>query len=226
MIEELEDAPDLQEDARLIRDQADRCRDILHSMGQAGKDDLHIRQAPIGAVVQEAAAPHLNRGKAIEFDVGGHFADDTRQPIIDRRPEIIHGLRNLVQNAVDFAKATVWVDVAWDDEFLWVKIVDDGPGFPSYILSRIGDPFVGNRKRGDGRPGYEGMGLGLFIAKTMLERTGAELTFTNTSEPGDKPPEADERAGALVEARWRIDAFSEALQAERAALGENRHIKA
>lgn len=219
LIEELDQSPDLKEDAILIREQADRCRDILRSMGQAGKDDLHIRRAPIEAVVREAAEPHAHRGKEITFD----FGDEPRQPVIDRRPEIIHGLRNLVQNAVDFARSQVWVDVDWADDFLTVRIIDDGPGFSSSVINRIGDPFVRRHRRKPRRPGYEGMGLGLFIAKTLLERSGAEMSFANASDPGEPRPDPGERSGAVIEAKWRRAAFAE--DANRAALGENQPIE-
>ena len=106
------------------------------------------------------------------------------QPELARRPEIIQGLRNLIQNAVDFAASTVWIDLDWTDAELRVAIGDDGPGYPPDLIGRIGDPFLGRRAavqpdRQAERPGYEGMGLGLFIAKTLLERTGARLRFGN-----------------------------------------------
>ena len=224
LIEELEDNGPLRADAALIRDQADRCREILQSMGRAGKDDLHMRHAPIEAVVREAAEPHLARGKDIHFDAFPLSDGDERQPIIQRRPEIIHGLRNLVQNAVDFASAHVWVECAWDKDFVIVKIVDDGHGFPSSVIGRIGDPFVSARRTpSKRRPGYEGMGLGLFIAKTLLERSGAEMTFANgRNDPVLAEPE---RSGATIEARWRRDALGNTQNADRAALGENVQIK-
>lgn len=221
LIEELEDSPELREDAVLIREQADRCRDILRSMGQAGNDDLHMRRAPIGAIVREAAEPHSNRGKIITYD----FDDSTLQPIIDRRPEIIHGLRNLVQNAVDFARSQIWVDVITTDDHMTVRIIDDGPGFSSNVINRIGDPFVRRRRRASRRPGYEGMGLGLFIAKTLLERSGAEMSFANASDPSLPNPPAGERSGAVIEARWRNDTFAEASDAHRSALGKNKPIE-
>lgn len=227
LIEELSDHPDLKEDACLIRDQADRCRDILRSMGQAGKDDLHMRRAPFIAVVREAAEPHFERGKDVRIEVVGEGNQPDRQPIIDRRPEIIHGLRNLVQNAVDFARSTVWVDIAWDDQHLTVRIVDNGPGFSANVINRLGDPFVQRRRVRRRRPGYEGMGLGLFIAKTLLERSGAELSFANGRDPFQSPaPTPIERTGAVVEARWKRAIFAGADQAERSALGENRPIEA
>ncbi len=205
MMDELSDRPDLLEDIRLIHDQADRCRDILRSMGRAGKDDLHLRHAPFGAVIREAAEPHIGRGKRVEFSLRPVAGSDAPHPGIQRRPEVIHGLRNLIQNAVDFARETVWIEVEWSDDALMVRIVDDGDGYPAQILGRIGDPFVRARANSQDlalRPEYEGMGLGLFIAKTLLERTGATLTFGNASDPFLKISENVEKCGAVVEVRW------------------------
>ncbi len=207
LMQELKDQPELLEDAQLIRDQADRCRDILRDMGRAGKDDLHLRQAPLSAALREAAEPHMARGKAVHFSVGPTEGSPDRQPTILRRPEIIHGLRNLVQNAVDFARSTVWIEAEWTDRSITVRIIDDGDGFPPNLIGRIGDPFVRARRADSGtarRPEYEGMGLGLFIAKTLLERSGAELTFANATDPFLTPDERPERSGAVVEAVWSM----------------------
>lgn len=205
MQDELADRPDLLEDIRLIRDQADRCRDILRSMGRTGKDDMHLRQAPFGAVLREAAEPHMGRGKDVRFSVQPSPDTTSQHPSILRKPEIIHGLRNLIQNAVDFASTAVWVEGEWSDTTLTVRIIDDGAGFPPQIIGRIGDPFVRSRSVGQDlalRPEYEGMGLGLFIAKTLLERTGAELSFANGSDPILAKAELPEKCGAIVELRW------------------------
>jgi two-component system sensor histidine kinase RegB len=223
MIEELQGRPELAhllEDARLLRAQADRCRDILRAMGQEAKRDTYLDRAPFEAVLREAAEPHFGRGKSVEI-----LLAEGRQPAIPRRPEIVHGLRNLVQNAVDFAAERVEIRLDWTPDRLSVRIHDDGPGFEPAVLERIGDPFMrgrpsrspGSPREGDAsRPGYEGMGLGLFIAKTLLERTGARLTFANdraggavavvawpwtalagASEPS--PPGPAQRHGAAVE---------------------------
>ncbi|MCM2562003.1 ActS/PrrB/RegB family redox-sensitive histidine kinase [Lutimaribacter sp. EGI FJ00015] len=208
LAEVLEDDPELAEDARLIRDQADRCRDILRSMGQAGKDDLHLRQAPLSAVIEEAAGPHIDRGKELLFDFHPAAGADPAHPAILRRPEIIHGLRNLVQNAVDFAHGRVWIEGEWTDGNIVVRIMDDGRGFPQQLLGRIGDPFMRRRRSTNdtsARPEYEGMGLGLFIAKTLLERTGAELSFANGHDPFLAPSEHPERCGAIIEVSWPRD---------------------
>ena len=223
--DELSDRPDLQEDAALIRQQADRCRDILRDMGRAGKDDLHLRQAPLRALLEEAAEPHRERGKLISFDLLGA---EIEQPAILRKPEIIHGIRNLIQNAVDFAASEVWVEARWDDASIGLRIMDDGRGFPPQLIGRIGDPFM-SRRRNSGerssRPGYEGMGLGLFIAKTLLERSGAELSFANGREDtGPGAENANSGIGAIVVVTWRrrdIDAVHGDAPAPR---GKNQPI--
>ena len=207
MIRDLADRPDLQEDARLIRDQADRCRDILRSMGQVGNDDLHLRHAPLVAVIREAAEPHMARGKSVTIHLTREETPGDRQPHIQRRPEVIHGLRNLVQNAVDFAASRVWVEASWDETRISLRVVDDGPGFPPQMIGRIGDPFLRARRQtaeaeSPQRPGYEGMGLGLFIAKTLLERSGARISFGNGTTPGVKPQAHPDRSGAVVDIHW------------------------
>ncbi|MEM8631496.1 MAG: ActS/PrrB/RegB family redox-sensitive histidine kinase [Pseudomonadota bacterium] len=226
LLEDL-DGDDLRDDARLIRDQADRCRDILRSMGRAGKDDVHMRTAPISTVVEEAALPHMSRGKALHFDAGPGEGGEARHPMVRRQPEVIHGLRNLIQNAVDFADDDVWIESEWTDNQIVVRISDDGAGYPSHILGRIGDPFV-RRRRTDGaasmRPGYEGMGLGLFIAKTLLERTGAELTFANGADPFLEPSEHPERKGAIVEVAWPRERLGAEPRSQAAPLGENQPL--
>lgn len=225
MIDELSDRPDLQDDARLIRSQADRCRDILRSMGRAGKDDLHLRQAPLDAVLREAAEPHAGRGKSLHFAIGPGRDGVERQPLVLRRPEVIHGLRNLVQNAVDFARSAVWIDGEWTASQIIVRIVDDGPGYPPHLIGRIGDPFVRDRRTAQdlaSRPEYEGMGLGLFIAKTLLERTGAELSFANAAERALSPPDRLDRCGAVVVIVWPL---ADIAAPTDQALGDNRPIE-
>ena len=221
LIAELAAFPDLRDDAALIRDQADRCRDILRSMGRAGKDDLYLHHAPLTAVVHEAAEPHAERGKTIHFETP---RTNDRPPLIRRQPEIIHGVRNLVQNAVDFATSDVWIECEWDSSHITLRIIDNGPGFPSQLIGRIGDPFVRGRKAAAEsvhRPEYEGMGLGLFIAKTLLERTGATLTFANGHDPYHQGPDQSLRGGAIVAVSWPRTLIE---HPQAKGLGENRPI--
>ncbi|MEN9061284.1 sensor histidine kinase RegB [Ponticoccus litoralis] len=226
LAEELEG--DQREDALLIREQADRCRDILRGMGRAGKDDLHMRQAPLIEVIREAAEPHQDRGKEIVIESGPGPGGGYNQPLILRRPEIIHGLRNLVQNAVDFARTTVWIEAMWTDDLVSIRILDDGRGFPPHLLGRMGDPFM-RRRRSDAdrrqRPEYEGMGLGLFIAKTLLERSGAELGFANGSDPFSPMHNAGERRGAIVEVAWPRSKVVAESHPPGKPMGENRLIE-
>ncbi len=225
--EELADRPDLLEDAELISSQADRCRDIMRSMGRAGKDDLHMRHAPLGEVIREAAEPHRQRGKKVLVDLCPGYGGAPVQPQIVRRPEIIHGLRNLVQNAVDYADSTVWIDAVWTDETISLRIIDDGHGFPLHLLGRIGDPFVRTRRSSEDRekrPEYEGMGLGLFIAKTLLERSGAELNFANGRDPMMPRGGPGTRSGAIVELVWPSARIVADAAGIRGRLGENQPI--
>ncbi|MGX9356091.1 sensor histidine kinase RegB [Roseobacteraceae bacterium S113] len=221
LIEELDDHPDLRDDAVLIREQADRCRDILRSMGRAGKDDKHVKSAPISEIIRLAAEPHEDRGKTLHFQSGG---DDLEAlPTILRAPEIIHGLRNLIQNAVDFARANVWIETQWDEDAISVRVMDDGRGYPPHLLGRIGEPFVRKRRSVEerkARPEYEGMGLGLFIAKTLLERTGAELSFANGADPFSGRASKIEKCGAIVEVVWP----RKRIEQTQAATGENQQF--
>lgn len=210
LAEELRDQPTLRADAELIRAQADRCRDILRSMAPIGRQDTHVQTAPISSVLEEAAEPHSDRGVRIILRVRGAAPEDLgeRQPQIARRPEIIQGLRNLIQNAVDFSRTAVWIDIDWTFRAITVAIGDDGKGYPADMIDRIGEPFMLARAAAGERPGYDGMGLGLFIAKTLLERSGAELTFRNGSDEPTLarptlPLDFARPTGALAQVTWR-----------------------
>ncbi len=227
LMEELSDRSELYEDAALIRQQAERCRDILQSMGRAGKDDLQLRHAPLSAVIEEAAEPHLNRGKLVHILYDQSNNEDPNIPTIQRQPEIIHGLRNLIQNAVDFADHNIWIECSWSANQISVRISDDGGGFPSHLFGKIGDPFVRRRRSlrdKEKRPGYKGMGLGLFIAKTLLERSGAELSFANGVRHGHKNTSQSTKTGAIVEVLWARDKIGAKPGSMSGPLGDNPPI--
>ena len=107
----------------------------------------------------------------------------------------MYGLGNLVENAVDFAKSTVTLRWRSNDQIVGLEITDDGPGFLPDIIDRIGEPYMSTRQGTE--PGG-GLGLGLFIAKTLLERSGASIQFRNSQERGQ---------GATVEIIWPRAAF-------------------
>ena len=202
---------EVREDIELINSQVDRCRDILKDMGRRGKDDTHLHIAPMLSLIQEATEPHQNRGKSIVLEVGdwqGNIFDDIKlkeQLNVYRKPEIIHGIRNLVQNAVDFAESTVWIEVDWRKDVVTLIIIDDGLGFSSDMIGRLGDPYLrdkANKNNARKSKQYEGMGLGLFIAKTLLERTGATISFSNNKIKNETNPEEVLKIGAVVRVTW------------------------
>lgn len=181
------------DDIRLLREQAQRCRDILGKLSELPAE-THYDRLPLSGLLEEVAAPHRDFGIAIDVNLAG-----ANQPSGSRNPAILYGLGNLLENAVDFARERVEIAADWDDRTITVVISDDGPGFAPEVMTRIGDPYVRSRRR---RRMYAsddtGLGLGFFIAKTLLERSGAKLTFVNRTFPGQ---------GAIVTIRWPRDIF-------------------
>ena len=173
---EMEPGSPIADDIRLLRSQSERCRAILAKLKTLGEgDDVEsplIRQS-VESMLEELVAPYRGGPTAIQVDAIGQEDD---RPVIWRNPAIHYGLGNLIENAVNFASSTVSITADWNAETLYITIADDGPGFPLEILDRIGDPFVSRRGRGDAERGG-GLGLGIFIAKTLLERNGANVTF-------------------------------------------------
>ena len=181
---------ELNQDLSLISSQVDRCKDILRNIGRKGKEDIFLRDVPLMVLLEEVCSPILNsKNKKLIFSLNNAFAKDVTdfkkldQPVLTRKPELIYGLRNIIQNAIEFSKSKVWVEVVYDLSNLSITISDDGKGYPSNLLGKIGEPFLidTNFKKNleHNRPYYEGMGLGLFISKTLLENLGAIVSFNN-----------------------------------------------
>jgi two-component system, sensor histidine kinase RegB len=189
------------DDVRLLREQAQRCRGILGKLTQLSSSTGPFDRMPLSALIEETVSPHRNFGVAIEVALAPRGA---AEPIGGRNPAVLHGLGNLVENAVDFAAARVEITADWSSEDVAVTIRDDGPGFAPEIMDRIGEPYVTSRRRGREPPELEsgGLGLGVFIAKTLLERSGATLTFANRAAP---------EHGAVVEVRWARRDFEKTL---------------
>lgn len=167
--------PALDDDLRQLAASADRCRDILRQMREAGRDEAVATSAPLDEILAEAAAPHVDRGIRVTIDTGPLAALQVR-----REAELVFGLRNLIQNAVDFAREEVRITAdAWDGA-IRVTVRDDGPGYPPHLLGRLGEPFLTTRRGGavEGEA-YDGMGLGLFIARTLLERRSGQVVHSN-----------------------------------------------
>jgi two-component system sensor histidine kinase RegB len=166
------------EDAELLLSQTARCRTILAELSRKGRSDEPdpFETLPFPLVVEAAGQPHHRPGIEILYETEG---DAALQPAVARRPEILHGLGNLIQNALQFAEHRVEVMTSWDQASVTVEVADDGPGFASQVLSRLGQPYLSGRSDEAGH-----MGLGIFIAETLLQRTGALLEFANASGGG------------------------------------------
>jgi two-component system, sensor histidine kinase RegB len=145
--------------------------------------------------VEEVVSPHRDFDIVIDVALEGEPASE---PVTGRNAGLLYGLGNIVENAVDFARERVTVRAAWDARSVAITVSDDGPGFPPDILGRLGEPYITNRKpRDPGQPGG-GLGLGFFIAKTLLERSGASISLANRAAP-DK--------GATVRLEWPREIF-------------------
>jgi two-component system, sensor histidine kinase RegB len=132
-----------------------------------------MRNMPLSSLIEEVIAPHREFGIEIKVIEESPRAEE---PLGRRNAGVVYGLGNLIENAVDYARSEVVVRVYHDKDFVRLSIEDNGEGFAPDILQRIGEPYV-TRRSPHAKAG--GLGLGLFIAKTLLERSGAELTFEN-----------------------------------------------
>jgi two-component system sensor histidine kinase RegB len=173
-----EDSPHA-EDVTLLLSQSERCRRILAELARQPEHDggSPYTRLPISALVETAGAMHQHDGVKLIFATVGQPGPE--EPLVRRSPEIMHGLNNLIQNAVQFARREVSVTTFWDKAAVTVEIADDGPGFPLHLLGRLGEPYISTRAGA-----ADHMGLGIFIAQSLLERSGARLVFDNLPEGG------------------------------------------
>lgn len=174
------------EDVALLQSQVMRCREILADLARKPEADGGdpFERLPLTALIEAAGAPHRLGHIAFVVERGSGAAAD--EPVFRRSPEVIHGLGNYIQNAHQFARERVTVAAAWDARAVTVTVVDDGPGYPAHLLGRIGEPYLSVRQERGGH-----MGLGIFIAQTLLEKTGASVAYSNNRS-----------GGARVVVRW------------------------
>jgi two-component system sensor histidine kinase RegB len=200
MADELEGQGLLEDDAKLLVAQAKRCREILSRLSSRGEegDALHERIA-VDQLAREAAEPFMTApgGPAVIFEMIGEGAP----PVLKRRPELIFGLRNFVENAAGYARSKVLITASWTRDTLAIAVHDDGPGFSEEVLARLGEPYVNPRTRA-ATGGKGGLGLGFFIAKTLLERTGGKVMFDNAPWRGEP-----DKSGAWVSTSWPLKAL-------------------
>lgn len=183
-------------DLKTVREQAQRCRDILAKITQLSSSGAPFDRMPLSTLIEETVAPH--RGFDVDIKVRLAVAA-TREPVGARNPAILYGVGNILENAVDFARNIVEVNAWWNADNVEIVISDDGPGIAPDMLKRIGEPYLSRRPSADeAQNGHSGLGLGVFIARTLLERTGAKVSFTNRIFPDH---------GAVVQIVWPRDRF-------------------
>ncbi len=205
------------DDLDLLVSQSERCREILSRLTKRdNQSDAMMQTVKMTALAEEVAEPLSTSEVAILFDVEPKFdrnGEPLPEPVLVRNTAIKYALVNLMENAVDFARTRVTVRLSWSLEQISLTISDDGDGFSQTVMDRLGDPYVTSRSRfADGDParrdGHGGMGLGFFIAKTLLERSGAQVTLANRPAPD---------TGAVVRIVWPRE-IVEATQSSRAIL--------
>lgn len=178
----------IKEDLTLLQSETERCRAILAELNQdavslgSETDDPMPVKALMNNLIEQRFADIKSM---ISLSVQGQ--DESPQPEVMWRPDLLHPLETLIDNAGQFAKTKINIIVSWTEQNLSVSIQDDGPGFQSAILSRLGEPYNSSRS---GQEGH--MGLGVFIAKTMIENIGGKLKLVNVKGGG----------GAQVTVTW------------------------
>lgn len=191
------------EDLALLRTQAQRCREILQKLTKSPdeQDPMHL-SVTVREMIDESVAPHRLSGKRIKITAtanAGLEGPRRAEPVGERRPGVIYGLGNIIENAVDFAETAVEIEAVWSAGDVTVTISDDGPGFPAELMDTIGEPYVSTRRFNEKRQKeHSGLGLGFFIAKTLLERSGAAVLFSNRDAP---------LRGAVVQVSWPRPVF-------------------
>jgi two-component system sensor histidine kinase RegB len=176
----LSDDPEFGDDIRLLESEAARSRSILIRIARRAEAEDPFANLGLDVLLHEVA-----NGVA-PSRVPVHVVASMPQPMVRRSPELLHGLNNLVANAVRHATSGVELRAFATPAEIGITVADDGAGFPADVLPHLGEPDLGPSHSGAG-----GTGLGIFIATTLIERTGGRLTFSNRRE-----------GGAQVDVRW------------------------
>jgi two-component system sensor histidine kinase RegB len=185
LADSLRDDPDFGEDIRLLESEAARSRSILVRIANRAEAEDPFAQLGLDVLLHEVAQAVAPARVPI------HVNAPIPQPMVRRSPELLHGLQNLVANAVRHAGSAVEIQGGAVGNEVRVSVLDDGLGFAENILPKLGEPDLGPSHSGAG-----GTGLGIFIATTLIERTGGRLAFSNR-----------DLGGAQVDVRWNRAQF-------------------
>ena len=154
----------------LLKSQAERCKEILLRLSknpQNLKDDF-LDKTTISNIIKI----NYEKFKKDNIDMILKTPVSLNEPNIKFTDELMYGIGNIIQNAVEYAKKTIKVNLLWDKEILKIYIIDDGKGFLKETLDKIGNPYISTKNK-------KGMGLGIFIAKNLIENIGGKIYFSN-----------------------------------------------
>ncbi len=181
---------DLEKDIELLNSQVERCNEILKrlTLNPVEEDEFIDKDINIRDYLHEIISSFKEISKK-EFVF--NFDQDSNPKKISKSIEIVYGLRNFIGNANKFAKNSIFINLKSDSEITEITFEDDGDGYPRDIISKIGEPYLKSNYSKD--KSKEGLGLGLFIGKTLLEKNFASVNCRNSKT----------RDGAEVVIRWK-----------------------
>ena len=190
MYKQFKDQKDIKKDIELLVSQVDRCGQILKklSLNPSQEDDFINQELSISEYVSEIIKSFREISDK-QFII--NLSQDANSFKISKIIEIIYGIRNFIGNANKFAKKKIYVSVKSNNETTEISIEDDGDGYPKDILGKIGEPYIKSSSNKDNNK--SGLGLGIFIGKTLLERNKAKVICRNSKT----------RLGAEVIISWK-----------------------
>lgn len=179
----------IKDDIQIIRREAEKCRVILSNLSRNGlhqnPDDM-LNNAALDDVITnliETRSAGIADEKQVHFSIKDSIKNSASAvPHIRTLPELIYSIGNVLDNALAFATHNVWVVVSYDTTQITIEISDDGTGFAPDILARLGTPYNTSYNKGHNTNNKESMGLGFFIAQSLLGRLGGTCRAENLSD--------------------------------------------
>ena len=186
---QLKDNKDLIQDIELLSSQVERCNQILKrlSLNPNEEDEFIDEDQSIREYIKEIISSFKETSEK-EFIL--NFDQDSNPKKITKSIEIVYGLRNFIGNANKYSKSKIFINIKSDNDISEITIEDDGDGYPNEVLSKIGEPYLQAYSSNDKK--RSGLGLGIFIGKTLLEKNFANINCRNSKT----------RSGAEVVIKW------------------------